>query len=167
MIATDEEKVKEVLRKILLEEDYPRDKYSIEINLKPLLEQENSFPTSILRSEQLSSLEAIVKYLRENKKLQYKKIGELLQRNHKTLAVTYKNAIKKQPAPFASSVEREQERIEFFAFNNKLSVLEAITLFLKKQDKNFSEISRLLGKDPRTIWTVHDRAMKKLGGRNK
>ena len=52
---------------------------------------QSSFPIIILRTE-LSGLEAIVKYLRENRQASYKEIGILLKRNPKTLAVTYKIA---------------------------------------------------------------------------
>lgn len=122
---------------------------------KIILDQ--SFPILILKTE-LSSLEAIVKFLRENKKYSYKKIAELLKRNPKTLVVSYKIAKKKNPEKFSKYISAHKSRIPFTAFNEKLSILEAICTYLKAENISYSEIARLIKKDPRTVWTVCKRA---------
>ena len=128
----------------------------------PQKEAIDSFPISILRNSQLSSLEAIVKYLRENKALSYEEIGKLLSRKPKTLAVTYACANRKFPKRFSSDIASENERIEFSAFKSRLSVLESICIYLRSQNKNYSQIALMLSKDPRTVWTVCKRAEKKI-----
>jgi len=128
-----------------------------------------SFPLFILRSAKLSSLESIVKFLREVHGLSYKDIGSLVCRNFKTLAVTYAIAKRKMPEPFATAVISQDpdqglaiSKIPFDAFSKDLSVLECICHYLNSHGKSFVEISRLLDLDQRTVWTVCSRAKKKL-----
>jgi hypothetical protein len=46
--------------------------------------------------------------------------------------------------------------------NRGLSVLESLVVFLKEEyELHFHDISKLLNRDDRTIWTVYDRAKKK------
>ncbi|MEE9525613.1 MAG: hypothetical protein V3V78_03350 [Candidatus Woesearchaeota archaeon] len=60
----------------------------------PPAETEYNIPVSALRTK-LSLLEAVVVYLKENFKLSYHKIGELLQRNERTIWTVYNRAMKK------------------------------------------------------------------------
>jgi len=47
--------------------------------------------------------------------------------------------------------------------NRKISVLEAISVYLKdKKNLTYHEIALLLNRDDRTIWTCYNRAVKKL-----
>jgi hypothetical protein len=47
-------------------------------------------------------------------------------------------------------------------FDEEKSILECVVSHLKTNEKlSLAEIARLLDKDPRTIWTVWDRAKKK------
>jgi hypothetical protein len=122
----------------------------------------NSIPVSILRTSKLSSLEAIVKFSRENKKISYNIISSQLKRNPKALAVTYSVARRKMPERFPKEVDNDTLSIPFAAFSEKLSILECICHYLKSLDKSYAEISRLLSNDQRTVWTVCKRAEKKL-----
>ena len=128
-------------------------------------EKTETIPLEILKLKNLSSLEAITKYLRENKNKSYKEIGELLKRKHSSLPNSYKQAKEKHPEPI--NIEKPHQTIPFSVFKKELSILEAICIFLKKQGHKYSEIANLIGKDQRTIWTVCNRADKKLGGGNK
>ncbi len=122
----------------------------------------NGIPVDILCDNVLSSLEAIVKYLRENKNYSYARIALILRRNPKTLAVSYAVAKRKKPLPFAATVEFSKVRIPFSAFDVPLSILESICSYLKSQGHSNAEIARLLCKDQKTIWTVCKRAEQKL-----
>jgi DNA-binding CsgD family transcriptional regulator len=68
------------------------------------------------------------------------------------------------PEAFSKNIDNDSRRISFTAFSEKLSILECICYYLKSSDKNYAEMSRMLGKDQRTIWTVCKRAERKLGG---
>jgi DNA-binding CsgD family transcriptional regulator len=122
----------------------------------------NDFPISILKT-QLSSLEAIVKFLRENRKYSYKEIAILLRRNPKTLAVSYGMAKTKRPEKFSKYICASKSRIPLSVFNERLSILEAIITYLRSRDMSYSEIARFINKDPRTVWTVCRRAEKRTG----
>lgn len=122
--------------------------------------QNNLFPLCILNNKVLSPLEAIVKYLRENKKQSYKEISSLLSRNAKTLAVTYSKAIQKNSEE--TLVNKDTIYLDFSIFKNDLSILEAVCYFLRSLEKKYSQIARLIGRSQKTIWTVCKRAENKL-----
>ena len=56
---------------------------------------EQLIPVSIFRKEKLSPFEAIVKYLKEEKKLNYHQIGALLNRDERNIWTVYSRARKK------------------------------------------------------------------------
>src|SRR3989338_1567701 len=60
--------------------------------------REASIPVGVFANDSLGSLEAIVKYLKENSKLKFSKIAKLLNRSSKTIWATYHNAVKKMPS---------------------------------------------------------------------
>jgi hypothetical protein len=123
-------------------------------------EAEESIPASIF-SEKISSLEAIVKYFAEEKKYSYKKISKILNRNERTIWTTYQRAIKKIPGILDSSSEILIPASVISS--RKLAVLESIVHFLRTEKKlSLHEISILLHRNERTIWTVDFRAKKKL-----
>lgn len=125
-------------------------------------DSEQSIPLEILRTQELSSLEAITKFLRENRKWSYKKIGQLLNREAHTLATTYAVAKRKKSQLFSEKVEKDSLKIPFTAFKKNLSILEAICTYLHSINYTYVEISKLLLKNQRTIWTVCNRAKKKI-----
>ncbi len=59
------------------------------------IETEYNVPAEVLKSK-LSALEAAVVYLKEEYKLSYHKIGELLHRNERTIWTVYRRALKKK-----------------------------------------------------------------------
>jgi hypothetical protein len=128
----------------------------------------NSLPISILNTVKLSSLEAIVKFLRENRGLSYIDVGKLLNRNSKTLAVTYAVAHRKMPELFSKDTDNDTKRIPFTAFSKSLSILECICSYLKNSnpENSYADIARMLNKDQRTIWTVCKRAERKSSEKN-
>lgn len=130
--------------------------------LKVEVKEEVKVPISIFKNEHLSSLETIVKYLRENLLLSFKQIGSLTNRNEIALAVSYRNAKRKleekflieEISPYYIPVSILQDR--------NLSVLENIVSYLKDTfGLAYHKIAVLLNRDDRTIWTVYQRAIKK------
>lgn len=121
----------------------------------------NNIPISIFNNQELSPLESIVKYFREEHGLTFKKIANLLYRQQTPISITYNNAKKKRLEKLDSK-SRRTIPAEIFS-DKRLSVLEAIVTHLKtKLNLNLSEIGRLLNRNPRTIWTIFDRAKRKL-----
>ena len=124
--------------------------------------REISIPIEVFGNDALSSLEVIVKYLKENLKLKFSRIAKLLNRSSKTVWATYHNSIKKMPSPFG--VASSSIMIPVSAFSNRsFSTLESVVSFIKDIDYSNHEIALMLHLDDRTIWTVYDRVKKKRG----
>ena len=124
--------------------------------------QTPALPVSIFQTKKLASLEIITKYLHENKGWRFTKIAKAINRNPRSIASTYRNAKRKQPKSI-SEIPSEYHIPLSLLSNKQLSVLENLAYYLAVECKlKFSEVAKLLGKDPRTIWTVMDRATKKL-----
>ena len=130
-----------------------------EISAKP---KEISIPVGIFANDVLGSLEAIVKYLKEEQKLKFSKIGKLLNRSNKTIWTSYHNSIKKMPSSFGAV--STNILIPVYVFTNRLfSTLESLVGFIKDLDYSNHEVALMLQLDDRTIWTVYDRVKKKRG----
>ncbi len=124
-----------------------------------LTQEEIMIPCTIF-TKRLSPLETDVKYLKENLKFDYAKIGELLGRNKKTIWQAHKNAAKKYPRIFRP--EDTEYNIPINILKDDLSILEATAVYLKEEHKlSYHDIGELLHRNERTIWTVYHRAQKK------
>lgn len=118
-------------------------------------------PVSIFEAENLSALEAICKYLKEEKELTYSKIALLLNRNSRTIWTTYSNAAQKIKEKLLVKESKFFIPISIFT-DRKLSVLEAIVSHLKDNfNLRYSEIAALLNRDERNIWTAYKKAKEK------
>ena len=132
--------------------------YSVEeSSLSSVSNPEIYIPLSILNNN--SSLQAIVKYLHEILQLKFSDIAGLLNRDQRTIWNVYSQA---------KNISLGEINISFsiplsiFSLRN-LSVLESIVFHLKSVvGLSSMQISQLLGKNYRTIWTVYQRALKKL-----
>lgn len=125
-------------------------------------QQSHYIPISLFGATPVSSLEAMAIYLREEKKLKFSQMGALLGRNPVALSTTYRNAKKKFPKKCIVSETKYYIPCHLFA-PRKLSVLETLVIYLKKEYKlQNKKIADLLNKDPRTIWTVLSRVKIKM-----
>ena len=134
----------------------------VELLTKKIEIKETLIPANIF-SEKLSSLETIAKYLKENLGLKNKEIAKITKRSAKTIYQAYNSAKEKFDKKF--EIKESKFYIPISALTNrKLGVLESVVKFLKENyELNYSEIGRLLGRDPRTIWTAYSRGKKKNG----
>ncbi|MAG91430.1 hypothetical protein CMO83_02035 [Candidatus Woesearchaeota archaeon] len=124
--------------------------------------KEISIPAGVFSNDKLSSLEAIVKYMKEELKLRFSKIGKLLNRSNKTIWTTYSKAVKKMPYPFGF-ISRDILIPVSAISNRSFSTLESVVGFIKDLDHSNHEVALMLHLDDRTIWTVYDRVKKKRG----
>ena len=130
--------------------------------LKVQAKEEVKVPISVFNNEYLSSLENIVKYLRENLLLSFKQIAELTNRNEIALAVTCRNAKKKMEAKFVVTEISPYSIPVSILKDRSFSVLENIAVYLEDTfGLTYHAIAMLLNRDDRTIWTVYQRAKKK------
>ena len=124
--------------------------------------KEITFPIGIFSNDSLSSLEAIVKYLKEDLKIKFCKIAKILNRSSKTIWATYQKSAKKMPSSFGT-VSREIMIPASAISNRNFSTLESVVGFVKDLDYSNHEVGVMLHLDDRTIWTVYDRVKKKRG----
>jgi len=124
--------------------------------------KEISIPIGIFSNDALSSLEAIVKYLKEDLKLKFSKIAKILNRSSKTIWATYQKSLKKMPSSFGT-VSREVVIPASAISNRSFSTLESVVGYVKDLNYSNHEIGAILHLDDRTIWTVYDRVKKKRG----
>lgn len=121
-------------------------------------------PVSIFETENLSALEAICKYLKEELELSYAKIALLLNRNSRTIWTTYNNATKKLKEKLHAKESRFFIPVSTFT-DRKFSVLESIVCYLKDNfNLRYSQIAALLNRNERNIWAVYNKAVKKKNG---
>lgn len=132
-----------------------------------------SIPVGLFRSK-LGPLETLVRYLKDVLDYSYSQIGKLLSRDETTIWTSYQNSLKKgkivvdleiKDIDFKSLKIKKQELIiPLSVFSErKLSVLESLCLYLYENfELSYHLIGILLDRDERTVWTVINRARKKL-----
>ena len=123
------------------------------------LEDEIQIPVSIF-NEKLSALESICRYLKDELGYNNGKISGLLNKRTKSIWQAYNNSRKKHPEKLI--VESNKFDIPISILRERKSVLGSVVIFLKDQfNLTYREISFLLHRDERTIWTVYQRSKKK------
>ena len=122
----------------------------------------SSIPNSIFKNKKLTILEAIVKYLKEEKKLKFTEIGKLLYRDYRVIWKIYSNASKKLKEKLDISDYTYPIPLSIFK-ERRLSALESVVKFLKENyNLRYHQIAKLLNRDDRTIWTVYNKSIKKM-----
>ena len=117
---------------------------------------DDSIPINIFKSKQLTTFEALVKYLKENRSLGFKQIADILKRKNNTIWATYKKATKKRSSPF--TITHSELDIPLSLFKKRASVLKTIVQHLKDScNLTYHQIALLLARNDRTIWTVYNR----------
>jgi predicted DNA-binding protein (UPF0251 family) len=128
---------------------------------KKLSDNEKEFfiPLSAFKTN-LSSLETIAVYLRDEKKLRFTEIAKILNRDQRTIWHSYNRAKKKKEK---IDVKDNSTSIPISIFSDrKYSVLESIIAHLKKEhDMTFTKIGEKLSRSPKTIWATYQRYLKK------
>jgi len=113
---------------------------------------------------ELSPGESLVKYLKEQRKLRYSQIANIIGRDERGIWNTYQRASRKMSAPFA--FDSSATMIPLSAFSDRrLSLFESVIVHLV--DANHIHISSLvapLHKSYSTIYTTYRRAKAKQGG---
>ena len=122
------------------------------------LREEEHVPLSIFTTT-LSPLEAIVRYLKEAGR-KTKEIAEVLHKQPASISEAYRNAKRKV---FKPKLTKHYIPLREFQKQPTLSILEVVVTYLHSQPYTYSTIAKMLKRDPRTIWTIHNRAKKKHG----
>lgn len=126
-----------------------------------------SIPIEVFSNKNLGSLEALIKYLKENLGYKLKEISNLLNKNYSTVVNSYNNSKSK-----LSEIKLESEcgiiiPLEIFK-NSKFSTLETLIVYLKDNlSLKNSVIAKLINRSPKTIWSSYNRVQnKKINKKN-
>ncbi|MFC1691005.1 RNA polymerase sigma factor [Nanoarchaeota archaeon] len=122
-------------------------------------------PLSIF-STKLSPSESLSVYLKEEQDLSYSEIGELLNRNERSIWTNFHNARKKakERLPLDSEISAP---LSIFK-TRQLSIFESLILYLRDTLKlKNSKIAHALNKHTSVTYTVYNRAKQKLDSKNK
>lgn len=124
------------------------------------IQEERFVPLSIISGK--SSLEALVLYLKDFSELRFNDIAKLLNRDQRTIWVTYANAKKKKLVLDIENSSQLMLPLNIF-YSRNFSVLENIVLYLRTTHSlSFNQISDLIGKNYQTVRTVYKRALLKI-----
>jgi hypothetical protein len=122
--------------------------------------EEKYVPLSIIFGK--SSLEALVLYLKDFSGLKFRDIAGILNRDQRTIWVTYSNAKRKKLVLETDNASQIMLPLNIF-YSRNLSVLENIVLYLRTTHSfSFNQISDLIGKNYQTVRTVYNRALVKI-----
>jgi len=111
----------------------------------------------------LSGLETIVKFLRENVGWDFGRIAATLGRDAKSLSTTYRNAKKKYPGRLDLLDYTYSIPTPIFS-DRRFNVLELIVAYLKDHyGLSFKQIAARIHRDYKTVWTVYSKVRKKGG----
>jgi len=107
-------------------------------------------------SSRLSCLEAIVKYLKENKARTFHDIGKLLKRNERSIWKTYQNAKSKVPERLAT--EESEFSFPLQILHGSKGIVEAMVTWLHdSKNLTYHQIAVLMKRDDRSVWTAYNR----------
>ncbi len=126
--------------------------------------QKELIPISAFDNKELSCLETVCVYLKEEEGLGFTEIGKKIGRSHKTIWATYAKAKGKRKEKL--SIRESKLHIPLTAFSNrKLSPLESLAYYLHTSNGlRFSKIGKLLHRSPQNVWAAYTKAQRKLHG---
>ena len=147
------EKIKELIEPL-------KKKYGISLgSIESILEKELRVP-DVIFNEELTALESVVKYLKENKEFSLKNISDAIKRDQRNVWYIYNRAGEKYPKKFI--VKKINYWIPISIFAEKFSAYESLVMYLKDElELKYCEIAGVLKRDQRTVWTIYNRAKKK------
>jgi len=118
-------------------------------------EQDIFMPVALFANREFGIMEAVVKYLVENRGLRFAEIARMLNKDQRMIAVTYHNAKRKSIYIFR---EPTGKMVPVKVFQKKRGVLQALANYCHdKLGMTYAEIARLTGRDARNIWAVVNR----------
>ncbi|MBW2965261.1 hypothetical protein KY363_07425 [Candidatus Woesearchaeota archaeon] len=118
-------------------------------------------PVTVFSNTKLSTLEASVKYLRENEGLQNSAVADLLGRSQAAIWITYRNACRKLQGRIDVGESKLFIPTDVLS-DEKLSALESISTYLHSLGNSYRKVGQILKRDERTIWTACERARRKM-----
>ncbi len=131
-----------------------------ESDIIDIISSEETVPVAVF-SNKLAPSEALTKYLKEDLDKNYHEISEITKRDERGVWLNYQRALQKMKGRF-NAIEGMRVPVSIFS-ERRLSVFESLVVHLKENKKmKNAKIAALISKDNANIWTVYNRAVKKL-----
>lgn len=111
-------------------------------------------------ADKCSPAEALVKYLKENKEMNFHDIGTAVARDERGIWGSYQRAKKKMTEAFAITDSKVHLPLDIFKDRTKSILASAITYLHEEQQMRFSKIAKLLNKKYSTVYTTYARRKK-------
>ncbi len=162
-------KQKQILENLSALDRFVQERFEIDLETltKQALQEEKTreekVPLSIFKTE-VSPAEALCKYLKENRSMNFAEIARHIQRDQRTVWINYRNACAKQAKQLQIDKTQPDIKLTIFA-NRNTTIFESLILELREQGLSNATIAQQLKKDPRNIWTVYSRAVRKIKGK--
>ncbi len=157
----DEENLLEVLDEKLAEKyGVGLDEVLASIRARKIRDAEEVKVPIDIFTQETGAAESLCKYLKENKGLNFSEIARTINRDPRTVWINYTNAVRK----VSDKIETTSKILvstKIFRDRN-LSISEALVHYLRTKGMKNAEVARMLGKDPRNVWTLYSRAVRKL-----
>lgn len=153
-------------------------KHNVDLNqIADLLKNKEKYvsvPVGLFRSK-LGPLEALVRYLKDVLEYPFCETAKMLSRDETTIWTSYSNSMKKSDKVIVDldmkdisfedlKVKKGELIVPLSLFSERrLSILETLCMYLRENFLlSYHNIGLLLERNDRTIWTVVNRATKKL-----
>jgi hypothetical protein len=128
-------------------------------------EHTQKIPLELFSDNELGILEVLVKFLKEECRVNYSEIGLLLHRDARTIWTIYQSSLKKKTHNAYPSASQVLIPISVFS-DRRLSPLEALTFYLKHKGVSLKNICRLVNRNYGSIWQSYRNASNKLRIKN-
>ncbi len=118
-------------------------------------------PSCIFLDREVAFLEAIVEYLKEEYKLGYSQIADLLKRDQRNIRTTYLRTKDKRILR-KTFVDESNIHIPLDVIaNSKFTAFEAIVLHMRNSGASNKQLSVIFNRSAKTLSTIYTRAKKK------
>lgn len=122
--------------------------------------QEILVPTTIFLDRNISILEALCEYLKEEHKFSFAQIGRLTNRDERNIWTSYHRAKEKRRYRTPTTTTDIFFPLSVVC-NRSLSIFESIVIYLRNKGINNNKLAEAFNRSAKTISTVYVRAKKK------
>jgi len=111
-------------------------------------------------ADKCSPAEALVKYLKENKEMNFHEIGKSVARDERGIWGSYQRSKKKMSEGFSITDSALYLPLDIFKDRSKSILASTVTYLHEEQQMKFSQIAKLLNKKYSTVYTTYARGKK-------
>lgn len=124
-------------------------------------QRQGQIPAELFAERSMGVLETLTRYLKDHNGLSFKEISGLLNRDSRTIWTSYHKALGKSSSLPIPKHPTHMIPAKTFA-DRSLGPTECLIRFLRdREGLGYTQIARLIHRDPRTIWAAYHHAQRK------